>query len=288
MTVVDAHQHFWDPSREVYPWMTGELAPIRRRFAPGDLGPLLAANGVDRTVLVQTISTEDETREFLATAGGREFIAGVVGWVNLTASDVSERIAALRAASGGAKLVGIRHQVHDEPDADWLNRPDVRRGIAAVGRAGLAYDVLVRTRELPAAHALVRAMPDMRFVVDHIAKPAIASGAIDEWSEGMAPLASLPNVFCKLSGMATEAGKGWRVRDLVPYVSRVLDWFGAERCMFGSDWPVCLLVASYAEVLNACRQAIGDVSAAERDRIFGETAIAFYQLAVPAPVVRGT
>ncbi|HEV8469913.1 MAG TPA: amidohydrolase family protein [Candidatus Limnocylindria bacterium] len=288
MTVVDAHHHFWDPSRAAYPWMTDELAPIRRRFSPEDLQPLLAANGVERTVLVQTISSEEETREFLATAARHEFIAGVVGWVDLTAPDVPERIAALRAASGGVKLVGIRHQVHDEPDAEWLNRPDVRRGIAAVGHAGLAYDLLVRTRELPATHSLVRAMPDMRFVVDHIAKPAIATGGIDEWSEHMAPLDALPHVFCKLSGMVTEAGKGWRVAALVPYVRHALEWFGPERCMFGSDWPVSLLVASYAQVLSACREAVGDVSAAERERIFGGTASDFYRLAVRAPAVQGS
>jgi L-fuconolactonase len=283
LTVVDAHQHFWDPSRALYPWMTDELASIRRRFTPEDLRPLLAANGVDRTVLVQTISSEDETREFLATAARNEFIAGVVGWVDLTAPDIAERIAALRAAPGGAKLLGIRHQVHDEPDAEWLSRADVRRGIAAVGNAGLTYDLLVRTRELPAARSLVRAMPEMRFVIDHIAKPAIATGEIDEWSVNMAPFGVLPNVFCKLSGMVTEAGKGWRVPDLTPYVGHVLDWFGPERCMFGSDWPVCLLVASYAQVVSACREAAGGLSAAERDRIFGETAIDFYRLAVPAP-----
>jgi len=284
MTVVDAHHHFWDPSRAVYPWMTDELAPIRRRFTPEDLQPLLAANGVERTVLVQTISSEDETRELLATAARHEFIAGVVGWVDLTAPNVPERIAALRAASGGVKLVGIRHQVHDEPDAEWLNRPDVQRGIAAVGHAGLAYDLLVRTRELPAAHSLVRAMPDMRVVVDHIAKPPIATGEVDEWSVNLAPFRVLPHVFCKLSGMVTEAGKGWRVAALVPYVRYALEWFGPKRCMFGSDWPVSLLVASYAQVLSACRDAVGDVSPVERERIFGGTASDFYRLAVRASV----
>ncbi len=266
MLVVDAHHHFWDPARATYPWMTDTLAPIRRRFGPEDLRPLLAANGVERTILVQTRSSLDETREFLATAAEHEFIAGVVGWVDLTAPDVADRLAQLRAGPGGPKLVGIRHQVHDEADPRWLARPDVRRGLAAVGEADL---------------------PRMRFVVDHLAKPPIATGAIDEWAVRLKPLADSPNVFCKLSGMVTEADwKHWTARDLAPYASRVLDWFGAERCVFGSDWPVCLLAASYARVIDACGVAIGDVSSAERERIFGGNAVELYRLPVPAPAER--
>ena len=282
--VVDAHHHFWDPARATYPWMTDALASIRRRFGPEDLRPLLAANGVDRTVLVQTISSLGETREFLATAAANEFIAGVVGWVDLTAPDLAEQLAALRAGPGGAKLVGIRHQVHDEADPEWLGRPDVRRGMAAVGKAGLAYDILVRTRELPSALALVCDFPRMRFVVDHIAKPPIASGAIDEWAARLRPLADYPNVFCKLSGMVTEADwKSWRVDDFAPYVSRVLEWFGPDRCAFGSDWPVCLVAGSYARVIDACREL---VPPAARERVFGANAAELYRLPVPAPVER--
>ena len=280
--VIDAHHHFWDPARASYPWMTDALAPIRRRFGPEDLEPLLAANGIDRTVLVQTRSSLDETREFLATAAGHDFIAGVVGWVDLTA-DVAKQIAALQAGPGGKKLVGIRHQVHDEADPEWLGKKDVRRGIAAVGKAGLAYDILVRARELPAALALVKALPDMRFVIDHIAKPPIASGATSEWAAGLKPLAAFPNVFIKLSGMVTEADwKRWTVRDITPYVQRVLEWFGPERCVFGSDWPVCLVAASYARVIDACGQAIGDLPVDERERIFGGNAAVLYRLPVLA------
>jgi L-fuconolactonase len=287
MLVVDAHHHFWDPARATYPWMTDALAPIRRRFGPEDLRPLLAANGVERTILVQTRSSLDETREFLATAAEHEFIAGVVGWVDLTAPDVAERLAELRAGPGGRKLVGIRHQVHDEADPQWLARSDVRRGVAAVGEAGLAYDILVRTRELPAALALVRDLPTVRFVIDHLAKPPIATGAIEEWAVRLKPLAGAPNVFCKLSGMVTEADwKHWTTRDLAPYASRVLDWFGPERCVFGSDWPVCLLAASYAHVIDACGVAIGDVLSAERERIFGGNAVELYRLPVPTTAER--
>jgi len=284
--VIDAHHHFWDPARAKYPWMTEALAPIRRRFGPEDLRPLLAANGVDRTILVQTRSSLDETRAFLATAAQHDFIAGVVGWVDLTA-DVAKQLTSLRARPGGTKLVGIRHQVHDEADPEWLARKDVRRGIAAVGKAGLTYDILVRARELPAALAMVRALPDMRFVIDHIAKPPIASGATSEWAARLKPVAAFPNVFVKLSGMVTEADwKRWTVRDLTPYVTRVLEWFGPERCVFGSDWPVCLVAASYPHVIDACGQAIGDIPIADRERIFGGNASELYRLPVPAAAER--
>jgi L-fuconolactonase len=284
--VVDAHHHFWDPAKASYPWMTDALAPIRRRFGPEDLEPLLAANGIDRTILVQTRSSLDETREFLATAAEHDFIAGVVGWIDLTA-DVAKQIASLRAGPGGAKLVGIRHQVHDEADPEWLAKKDVRRGIAAVGKAGLTYDILVRTRELPAALALVKALPDMRFVIDHIAKPPIASGETADWAARLKPFAAAPNVFIKLSGMVTEADwKRWTVRDITPYVQRVLEWFGPERCVFGSDWPVCLVAASYARVIDVCGQAIGDLAADDRERIFGGNAALAYRLGVPATADR--
>jgi len=286
VVVIDAHHHFWDPAKASYPWMTDALAPIRRRFGPEDLEPLLAPNGVDRTVLVQTRSSLDETRELLATAAQHEFIAGVVGWVDLTA-DVPKQIASLQAGAGGKKLVGIRHQVHDEADPEWLGKKDVRRGIAAVGKADLAYDILVRTRELPAALALVKALGDMRFVIDHIAKPPIASGETADWAARMKPLAALPNVVVKLSGMVTEADwRRWTVRDITPYVQRVLEWFGPERCMFGSDWPVCLVAASYARVIDVCGQAIGDLPPAERERIFGGNAAELYRLPVPATADR--
>jgi L-fuconolactonase len=262
--------------------MTDALAPVRRRFGPEDLEPLLAANGIDRTILVQTRSSVDETREFLATAAEHEFIAGVVGWVDLTA-DVPKQIAALRAGPGGEKLVGIRHQVHDEADPEWLGGKDVRRGIAALSKADLAYDILVRTRELPAALGLIKALPDARFVIDHLAKPPIASGGSSDWAARLKPLAAVPNVFVKLSGMVTEADwRRWTVRDIAPYVQRVLEWFGPERCVFGSDWPVCLVAASYAQVIDVCGQAIGDLAADDRERIFGGNAATLYRLPVPA------
>jgi L-fuconolactonase len=260
--------------------MGDELASIRRPFGPEDLRPLLRANGVDRTIVVQTISSVDETHEFLATAANTDFIAGVVGWVDLTDPKVGSMIADLRNGPGGDHLVGIRHQVHDEADERWLLRDGVLRGLRAAGDANLVYDLLVRTRELPAAHAVARRFPGIRFVIDHIGKPHISAGARDQdWEQAMAPFAGLANVSCKLSGMVTEASwTDWRPDDLAPYVRRVLDWFGPDRCLFGSDWPVCLLAASYGQVLDALRSALGELNAVEMDGVLGGNAGRVYRL----------
>lgn len=269
--IVDAHHHFWDPTRRAYAWMGDELAAIRRPFGPAELRPLLEDNGVDRTILVQTLSSPDETREFLETAAASDFIDGVVGWVDLTAPDVDQTIASLVSDL----LVGIRHQVQDEPDPEWLLREDVQRGIAAVGEAGLVYDLLVRTRELPAALETVRRQKDVSFVIDHAAKPHIAGGSWDaKWERKLAPFSDQANVTCKLSGLVTEADwKSWTPEQLEPYVKRVVGWFGPDRCMFGSDWPVCLLAAGYDQVLDAMQQIVG-----LNDLIFGETARRVYGL----------
>jgi L-fuconolactonase len=218
--VVDAHQHFWDPARADYPWMTD--GPLKRRFGPEDLEPLLREHRVDGTVAVQARHSLDETHELLAVAQARPFVLGVVGWLDL-AGDVQAQLAHL-----SGRLVGVRHQVHDEPDAEWLLRADVQRGIAALGEAGLAYDLLVRTRELPAAIETVRRHPDVRFVLDHVAKRPHDDA---EWRELVRELARLPNVACKISGLLSE-------HDPVGTSALALSWFGPERCMFGSDWPV--------------------------------------------------
>lgn len=269
--IVDAHHHFWDPTRRDYPWMVGELAAIRRPFGPKELRPLLTDNGVDKTILVQTISSLDETREFLEIAASNDFIAGVVGWIDLTAPGVAAMLASLT----GDLLVGVRHQAQDEPDPMWLLRADVQRGIEAVGEAGLVFDLLVRTRELPAALEIVRRHPETMFVIDHAAKPRIAGGSWDaEWEAALAPFSDHENVACKLSGLVTEADwKSWTPEQLAPYVTRVLGWFGAGRCMFGSDWPVCLVAADYAQVKDTILQVVG----LDAD-VFGGTARRFYGL----------
>jgi L-fuconolactonase len=237
--IVDAHQHFWDPATAEYPWLTDDVAPLRRRFGPEDLEPLLREHGVGGTVLVQARHALDETRALLVLADATPFVLGVVGWVDLS-GDVPQQLAEACANSARASLVGVRHQVHDEPDRDWLLRDDVQRGLAAVGEAGLAYDLLVRARELPAAVETVKRHPEVTFVLDHVAKrpPDEVS-----WRAGVAALAALPNVVCKLSGLFTES-------DPAGTVELALGWFGPERCMFGSDWPVCLLAAEYGDTVR--------------------------------------
>jgi len=280
--VVDAHHHFWTPSRHDYYWMAGaELEPIRRSFGPDDLRPLLAEAGVDYTVLVQTVPSVQETQEFMETAAAISFVAGVVGWVDLTEPAIADTLAELRSQPNGKTLVGIRHQVHDESDAEWLLRPDVQRGLVAVRDAGLAYDILVRPRELPAALATAKSLPDTRFVIDHIAKPPIAAGEIDAWSALIEPFRSLTHVSCKLSGMITEARwAGWTPADLKPFVDRTIEIFGTERVMYGSDWPVSLLAGSYGAVKSALEEALPSLSSDEWADVFGGNAIRFYKLDV--------
>ena len=243
--------------------------------------PLLDAAGVDATVLVQARSSAAESRELLETAGASARIAGVVAWADLTRPAVADELASLREAPGGATLVGIRHQVHDEDDPEWLLRADVRRGLASVERAGLVYDLLVRSRELPAALATARAMPGLRFVLDHLAKPPIRDGTMSPWAERLAPFGELPNTCCKLSGLVTEADwVAWTVDDLRPYVEHALATFGPRRLLFGSDWPVSLLAADYGAVVDASRALVGRLADDERDAVMGRTAVDEYRLRV--------
>jgi L-fuconolactonase len=280
MSRIDAHHHFWDPARYSYPWMAGDaMDPVLRAFAPADLRGPLDEERIDGTVLVQTLSSPRETREFLDLAEATDFVQGVVGWVDLTSPGVADELDELLDGPSGRWLVGIRHQVHDEPDPDWLSRADVHRGLAAVEARGLAYDILVRARELPAAVDTVRKFPGLRFVLDHIAKPRIADGRDEQWSERMPALAAEPNVAVKLSGMVTEADwASWSPGDLRPFVSQVAQWFGDQRLMFGSDWPVCLLAGSYHDVTSGLVEALGPMSSAELDQVFGANALRVYQL----------
>jgi L-fuconolactonase len=283
--VVDSHQHFWDLERFRYPWMSDELHAIRRDFGPEDLEPLLVEGGVDRSVVVQATTSTGETRYLLELAARTEFVCGVVGWVDLADPGVGAVVSDLRDGVGGHYLVGIRHPVHDEADPDWLLRAEVQRGLREVADAGLAYDLLVRVRELPAALQVAREHAGLRLVIDHIAKPPIREGELDEWSRAMEPFAGLGNVHCKLSGMVTEADwKTWKPSDLVPYVERVLQWFGEDRLMFGTDWPVCLLAASYKRVIGALEVALGSLGESARAKIFGGNAVSFYRLGAPQGV----
>ena len=278
---IDAHHHFWDPTAFDYPWMAGDaLDPVRRTYAPADLAPALAADRIDGTVLVQTISDVAETVGFLELAHETPFVLGVVGWIDLQDPAVGDTLDALQDEHGGL-LVGVRHQVHDEPDPRWLERGDVRRGLQIVHAHDLRYDLLVRTRELPSATAIAASMPDQRFVLDHLAKPRVSEGWDADWSQAMARLAARPNVSVKLSGLVTEAvWHEWDADTLRPFVERVLELFGVERVMFGSDWPVCLLSASsYHEVVEALRDTLDGLSESETERVFGANATEFYGLA---------
>ncbi len=234
--------------------------------------------GIDATVLVQVLNDIDETAEFLAVAGKSELIKGVVGWVDLTAPDVAVHLDRLSSGPGGDRLVGIRHLVEPEPDPEWLTRPDVLAGLRAVRDAGLVYDVLTRPHQLPAALAAVRAVPDMVFVLDHLSKPDIAGGVLEPWATHLAALAAEPNVVAKVSGLVTEAGPQWTVDSLRPCVDAALEAFGPDRLMAGSDWPVCLLAASYDEVFGAASELVAGLSGAERDQVLGGTAERVYRL----------
>jgi L-fucono-1,5-lactonase len=276
---VDAHHHFWDPEAADYPWLSDDLAVIRRAFAPEDLEPELEAADIDATILVQTRSSLEETREFLQLAEATPFIRGVIGWVDLTTGTVAETIAALRSAPGGDRLVGIRHQVHDEPDPEWLLRDEVVDGIRAVGAADLVYDVLIRPRELPAALRLARRLPEVRFVIDHLAKPPISGGDGQAWRDGIAAFSKLDHVACKISGLVTEATwSSWTSSDLQPYVDRAIMAFGSTRLVFGSDWPVCLLAATYAQVVDVARTTLGSLTPSEQAAVFGANAVQIYRL----------
>lgn len=253
--IVDAHQHFWDPSRATYPWMTDDR--LRRRYGPEALEPLLRANGVDGTVVVQARQELDETRELLAIATEHPWVLGVVGWIDLT-GDVTAQLCEF----SGARLVGVRHVVEDEADPGWLLRDDVQHGLASVAEAGLVYDLLVRTPQLAAASEAVRRLPTLQFVLDHAGKAPHDPDEHAAWERGVAALAELPNVACKISGLFTEA-------DPAGSAERALRWFGAERCMWGSDWPVCTLASEYGDGLAL---AGGD------ERVLGPTAVETYRL----------
>ncbi|MEV6662348.1 amidohydrolase family protein [Streptomyces nigra] len=277
MTIVDAHHHVWDLSVRDQDWITGpELAPLRRNFGLDDLLPEARATGVGRTVVVQTVTVPEETPELLALAERHELVAGVVGWTDLTRPDVAAELARLRELPGGGYLKGIRHQVQGEPDPGWLLRPDVRRGLTALEEAGLVHDLVVLPHQLPACVEAAARHPGLTFVLDHLGKPPIASGAREPWESAVRALAALPNTVCKLSGMVTEADHArWTVEDLRPYADTVLDAFGPARLMYGSDWPVCTLAASYGQVLDAARALTGP---ADHTQIFERTAVRVYGL----------
>ncbi|RIQ19011.1 amidohydrolase [Jiangella rhizosphaerae] len=278
--IVDAHHHLWTRARHQQPWIDPvTMAAIDADFEADDLAAAAGAVGVTRTVVVQTVASEAETRDLLTIAAGSELVTGVVGWVDLTAADVAARLERLCEATGGDRLVGIRHLVQDEPDPGFLDRADVRRGITAVGAAGLVFDLLVRDHQLPGAVRLARDLPDVRFVLDHLGKPALRRGELGEWMRDLGALARLPNTAAKLSGLVTEADwSTWTPASLRPVVRTALECFGPERLMFGSDWPVCLLATSYREWIATLSELLEECDAGAQAMIWHRTARRIYGL----------
>ncbi len=278
MIRVDAHHHLWDLAVRDQPWTAG-LAPLRRSFSLDDLRPQLAAANIDRTVVVQTITVAEETPELLALADREPVIAGVVGWVDLTAPDVGQRLETLQAMPGGGKLVGIRHQVQEEADPRWLTRPEVLAGLRTVAAHHLVYDLLIVPDQFPAAIDVVAELPELDFVLDHAGKPAIAAHGYDRWYDQLAELALLPNVAVKLSGLITEADHAdWTAEDIAPYGRAVIGEFGPDRVMYGSDWPVCTLAGDYLRVIGLVDELISDLPQDQREMIMGRTAARWYKL----------
>jgi L-fucono-1,5-lactonase len=276
---IDAHHHVWELDVRDQPWITGAaMASIRRDFTIEDLAPVLAGCGIDATIVVQTVASIDETVELLQLAADTDSVAGVVGYVDLDCERAADQLDRLLDGPNGHWLVGIRHVVEAEPDPQWLLRAQVLAGLREVAEHNLTYDLLIGLDQFEAARQAVAEVPNGRFVLDHLGKPAIAAGRFEPWATQIAALAALPNVFAKVSGLVTEAAPSWTAGDLQPYVDHALASFGAGRLLFGTDWPVCLLAGSYAEVLDAAETTLGALSTDERAAVFGGNAIDAYRL----------
>jgi L-fuconolactonase len=274
---IDAHQHFWRYSPAEYEWIDDSMAALRRDFLPADLKPELENNGFHGSVAVQACKTLEETSWLLNLAQRSAWILGVVGWVDLRAPDVRSQLTVL---SRNPKLVGIRHIVQSEPNDRFLLQPDFLRGISVLEEFDLAYDILIYTRHLPLAAEFVERFPRQRFVLDHLAKPPIKSGKIDSWAQSISPLAAFPNVFCKLSGLVTEADwQHWTPEQIIPFLDVAFESFGADRLMIGSDWPVCLVAASYAKAVEVVKSYLLQKSPECQARVLGGNAQRLYRLA---------
>lgn len=270
---IDAHHHLWEIERGDYGWLTPALGAIYRDFKPADLDPVLGRHGITATILVQAAPTEAETQYLLGLAQKHPVIAGVVGWTDFAFPDAAARIAAL---AKNRLLVGLRPMVQDIPDDDWLIRPSLAPAFEATARAGLVFDALVLPRHLSRLLGVADRHPDLAIVVDHLAKPPVASGELDPWRRDLAVLATRPNVFCKLSGLATEAMPDWLTEHLRPYVEHVLDCFGPGRVIWGSDWPVVNLAGGYARWMAATDELLATLPIGEREAVLGGNAQRVY------------
>lgn len=274
--MIDSHQHFWQVGRFDYPWMKSDNAVLYRDYLPAQLEPVLRANGVEKTVLVQASNSVAESRWLLQLADENSFIAGVVGWVDLMSLETASQLEELTAHP---KFKGVRHLVESEPEDDWLVHGEVINGLKLLAAFDLSFDLLVHARHLKYARQVAEECPELSLVIDHLAKPPIARGEFDEWARELRPLAAYPNVYCKMSGLVTEANwVTWTPDDLRPYVDYGLELFGVERLLFGSDYPVCLLAASYERVLESFQELLKGLSTDDRGRIFGGNAARFYRL----------
>ena len=272
---IDAHQHFWHYDPAYHVWMTDAMAALRRDYLPDEFAPLLRAAGFDGTIAVQARQLLQETEWLLALAERHPWVQGVVGWVDLCSAELP---AQLERLAPHPKLVGVRHVVHDEPDDRFMLRPDFRRGIGRLREFGLTYDLLLFPRHLEVAVTLVDEFPEQPFVLDHLAKPAIRDGLLSPWKQDLERLAERPNVFCKLSGMVTEARwNEWKPGDFRPYLDVVVEEFGPERLMIGSDWPVCTLSADYRSTLSLVLDYVAALSADARAGILGGNCARFYR-----------
>ena len=280
---IDAHQHFWVYHAAEYDWIDDSMASLRRNFLPVDLKPELDRTGFQGCVAVQARQTLEETQWLLDLARDAPFILGVVGWVDLQSPHVQSQLAAF---AGNPKLVGIRHIVQSEPDG-FLLQPEFLRGISVLQEFDLAYDILIYPQHLPVAAELVLKFPRQRFVLDHLAKPSIKSGEMDSWAHGLRNLSAFPNVFCKLSGLVTEANwQSWTPEQIAPYLGVALECFGPHRLMIGSDWPVCTLAGSYSRVVDATKNYLNRQTSEVRDDVLGGTAQRFWRLQPPMQQLR--
>jgi L-fuconolactonase len=274
---IDAHQHYWDPEILHYFWMPPEPGLLRRKYLPEDLEPIYQRNNIDGSIVVQAAQVPEEAAWLLNLADRFRSILGVVVWVDLTDPKLGNTLDELQRHP---KMRGVRHLIQDEADPKWGLRPDVIAGLKELARRGIQYEVVVRLPHLPYVEAMLETVPDLRAILDHIGKPRIADGAFDGWSEHMERLAKLPQLYVKLSGMVTEARPyAWKMEDLRPYTQAVYQWWGPDRVVFGSDWPVCLMAAhNWKEVLAALTQALGPIGQDAHAKLMGENAARYYKL----------
>ena len=278
MFVLDSHQHFWQLTQPFdYGWLNlPQHAPIKRDFLPSHLQVHLEEVGVAQSIFVQTQHNLEENRWVLKLAEAHDFIAGVVGWVDLKSTDCESQLLEFKEHP---KFVGVRHVTQDEPDDDFIIQPSVIAGLKVLERHAVPFDLLFYEKHLPHAVTLAQQLPELPMVINHLSKPQIKTGSYKNWAANLRKAAEYPNLYCKLSGMITEADwETWSVDDLKPYVETALECFGPSRCMFGSDWPVCELAGSYQQVYNALVESIGALSESEMADIFGSTAKRFYSL----------